>query len=739
MSKLFLTNGNNAVHTSLSAVTAAMTDISRLAGLQAGGTMVSAAHAGKMLSMESFGAGESESFSRRIEEVEKDLASVVDVFHRGDSVDPKTYASVTRCSLEAARIGAVLAANPQAAFAASSFDNVTSHNNIEVLRVGAKHGDFYTSRNLDLQAFDNTPTRQITEWTTTYSLGAVRQNAFAQAFWLPIAVSPEEPGLLATIRARYVQDDIKRSIKGTPQNWNRKPLIHALVDDSILRDDQTDVIPVYRDTGANANTEYFVDAAIVPPTIRKYDGQDVVTSYLKFGADVALIDISQIDSLIAAGVMNQFDALDTAIQVLSLVVKVGDDVLELNVEHFTGSNFAYSVQGNVRSMSTNLLVEGLLLNENTRNLDGSALTTLKPVVDGQYQVRLGLKAFGEFNLETSRGSMESPINGLRATRITHPSAPTEELSMTGGNGKIIADLLAGATMLGYKLAARRVNTDRRNRGQLIDTMEWRKYYAIPLRAPITAVRPVSAADQGDAELIQTLLETTYVRASNDAVAALFRAFGALKSTCATGTPVDINPEFMGMASKLVTPFAEEYDLDCQLIVDSLTSSGRTVDIQAALINVMRDKAFQIAVQTNYFVALSSYYGGQNIKPTVLLGTDQRLAAYLNIVGDNRLMGPEMSHHVVASPNRKMRDTIFMTFADYNEGSQGKYNPMHFGHFAIKPEVVTNTQVSRGQQTIREMTVMPSYIHIPNLPILVKFNVKNLDAVLAKNPILFKQV
>ena len=390
-------------------------------------------------------------------------------------------------------------------------------------------------------------------------------------------------------------------------------------------------------------------------------------------------------------------------------------------------------------LSTNLLVEGLLINEHTRCVDGSLPVTLKPVTDGTYQVRVGLKAFGEFNLETSRGSMESPLNGVRAARITLPTAPTEEISLLSGAGKVIADLLAGAKMLGYKLAARRINTDRRNRGQLIDTMEWRKYYAIPLRAPITAGRPVSGADQGDAELIQTLLETTYVRASNDAVAALFRAFGALKSTCATGTPVDINPEFMGMASKLVTPFAQEYDLDAQLIVDSLTSSGRTVDIQAAFINVIRDKAFQIAVQTNYFVALSSYYGGQNIKPTVLIGTDQRIAAYLNIPGDNRLMGPDMAHHVVASPNRKMRDTIFMTFADYNEGSQGKYNPMHFGHFAIKPEVVTNTQVSRGSQTIREMTVMPSYIHIPNLPILVKFNVKNLDAVLAKNPILFQNV
>jgi hypothetical protein len=65
--------------------------------------------------------------------------------------------------------------------------------------------------------------------------------------------------------------------------------------------------------------------------------------------------------------------------------------------------------------------------------------------------------------------------------------------------------------------------------------------------------------------------------------------------------------------------------------------------------------------------------------------------------------------------------------------------MTFGHFLIKPELVSNIQTTRGDETVRELTVAPSYYHMANLPVLFKFNVVGLEEVIAKNPVLFKNV
>lgn len=721
----------------LAKIGTALNSISKLADLGSGGTLVNSDHARKVLSMEGFAnPGDSSVFATTFNDIGAQLAVIAKEYFSESQIDTTTYKAITQVSLESAKYASVISAAPRAHVDFHGFDTLKNYNGVDILRPSGAGMDYFTDRSLSMEAFDNTPVRQVTEWTTTYALGAVRQNAFAQAFWLPLAVSPEEPGLLATIRARYVQPDIKRNIKGLGGAWDRKPLIHALVDSSILHDDQTDVIPVFRDGGANDTTALFVDADLVEPQTVVYEGVNVTTSYLKFGAQIDdLIGLGSVDALIANGLLTAQDNLDTSVQVRTMLVKFGDDIIEFNVEHYTGSNFNYSLVGNNRLMVGSMNLDRLLINERTKTLAGGNLATLAAIAAGNYQVRVGIRASGEFNLETSAGYVDAPKTSLRVTGITTKDDPKTQLSLTAGPGLAIANLIAAGEPLGYKLSARRINTDRRNRGQIIDTMEWRKYYSIPLRSPITAVRSISAADQGDADLIQTLLETTFVRASTDAVKALFRVFDALLSTIATGATHEINPDFMGMASRLVTPYAAEYELDALKIVDSLTSTDRTVDIQAAFMGVLRDKAYDVMIRTNYLVALSSVYGGQDVKPTMLLGTDPRIAAYLNIPGESRLMGPDMAHHVVSSTLLEMRDTIFMTFADYSESSQGRYNAMHFGHFVVKPEVVTNAQISRGQQTMRELTVMPSYIHIPNLPILIKFTVKNLDAILKKNVIL----
>ena len=667
------------------------------------------------------------------------LSSAVQGFYAQDAFQSEKFGKMTQtCSLEAAVIGATLATNARAAMVATqAFAKMKDYGGVEIVRPQAAGQDFYSQYALDMQAFDNTNLRSNMEVMTSFSLGAVRQSAFAQAFWTPVVVSPNEPGLFATMRARYVLENVTHKPDGSRTIFGKKPLVHALVDYRILRDDETDVIPVLRDAGTFVNTDKFVDVAVAAPTNIMFHGEPVQTSFLKFNTDVNLIGLSSIDALIEKGLFTKHDALDSSLTITEVLLKVGADVVKFDVRNATGATLTANPVEHHRSMTTQMLLtnegSGLRINSLTKQYNGTDLVDLKAVVDNNLKVRFGFRLSANFNTEMGNGSVDFAAGSLKVAEILDEDGLS--LDLTAAPAAAIVTALEGATALGYKVEARRINTNKRQRGQFVDTQEFRKYFAVPLRAPITAVRPVGVSDQEDAELIETLLETTYVRANNDAVSSLFRTFNALKEVASDPQAIiDVNGDFMGFASKLVNTVAYEVTLDMTKIVDSLTSTARTVDIQSALVNTLRDMAFSTLIQSNYLVALSSQYGGQTRKPTVVFGTDPRIAAYLNIPGETRLMGPEMEHLVVHTVDARMRNTIFMTFGDYSEESAGKFNPMQFGHFLVKPEVTTNLQISRGDETLREMTTQPSYHHLANLPVLVKVNVTNLEAVLAKNPI-----
>ena len=737
----FFNNDDTAPSYELGAVQSVLSAVRSFSDLNPTG-VVSSDTAKRILSTEGakFSVAEEVAATSSITAARQAAQSMVSTFFKDDNAVTQTFAMQTRkVALEAATIGMTFASNPRAAMqAAQQMANMTQYNGIEVIRPQAAGQDYYSRYSLDLQSFDNTNTRTNMEVMSTFSLGAVRQTAFAQAFWTPIVVNPNEPGLLATMRARYVLENVFHKPDGAPTKFNKKPLIHALVDYRILRDDETDVIPVFRDSGTITNTDKFVDATDVAPTSILFHDVPVKTSYLKFNTEVDLLGLSEVDELIERGLFTKHDALDTSLTITKTLFKFGTDIVALDVRNATGATMTANPVEHHRSLTTQMLLtqegSGLRLSPRTKQHNGTDLVALKPIVDNNLRVRFGFRLAANFNTEFGRGSVDYSEKSLKVAEIL--DATGVSLDLTAAPAKAIVDLLEGGTALGYKVEARRINSNKRQRGQFIDTQEFRKYFAVPLRAPITAVRPVGVSDQEDAELIQTLLETTYVRANLDAVSALFRTFSSLKEVASDpGSVIDVNGDFMGFASKLVNTVVEELTIDMTQIVDSLTSAGRTVDIQAALVNNLRDLMYRVLIQSNYLVALPAQYGGQTRKPTAVFGTDPRLAAYLNIPGESRLMGPEMDHLVVHTVDARMRNTIFATFGDYSEESAGRFNPMQFGHFLIKPEVVTNLQISRGDETLREMTVQPSFYHLPNLPILVKINIKNLEAVLAKNPIM----
>src|ERR1019366_4385855 len=159
------------------------------------------------------------------------------------------------------------------------------------------------------------------------------------------------------------------------------------------------------------------------------------------------------------------------------------------------------------------------------------------------------------------------------------------LDLTTGNGLIIANLFAGASVIGYDLDARRTNLNRGMRGQLLDTTFYNQVYAVPLRSPITVPRPLTLGDANDSTDLAALITATHIRTSNAAVAELLQVESYLAEYVVAGQPLGTPaPEILGVSRFLVQPFYEHDNFDVSTSIDSLKSQDRAADIQAVIVN-----------------------------------------------------------------------------------------------------------------------------------------------------------
>jgi len=77
---------------------------------------------------------------------------------------------------------------------------------------------------------------------------------------------------------------------------------------------------------------------------------------------------------------------------------------------------------------------------------------------------------------------------------------------------------------------------------------------------------------------------------------------------------------------------------------------------------------------------------------------------------------------------------------YPDQSQGVLNPMHLGNMLWSPEATLVIPVTRDGQVSRELTVMPRFRHIVNVPVMGVVEVTNIPQVVStKTNINFKNV
>lgn len=591
------------------------------------------------------------------------------------------------------------------------------------------------SRAFAMEAFDNKENKNAMVYSVAYNMQAARQDEFGEAFFPTVTVTPDNVGFMVSVRLIFVQDEVRRELNGSLDKFGRKNVIKAVIDSTILRNDQTRIVPIVRTGGgANDSTINFVAASDVSPYTVTLDTQPVLTAPLAVGKKFSLLGLSQTAALLATGILDSTDAIDSAVRLSSVYVKIAADannpaaVVKFNVDKLPRTDFNYAVQGNTRLLQLNFETDALRVISTTKKIDGSAVPQFAALTD--HTVRLSSTMFG--SVLQDKGDTVVNTGDLSIAKAT--TVDGQIMDLTAGAGASIASIFAGATVIGYDLVAYRTNSNRRQRGQLIDTQYVNHLYTVPLLPPITALRPVGDTEANDSSLLSALITTTHIRTSNAAVGALLDARDFLKDFVSSSDLATDAPEILGVARYLVSPAYAEDTLDTAAQIDSLKSADRAEDMVALIINKIRDMAYRLYTTSGYKAASDALFDGAAPKPMVIIGTDPILNRYLTLNGDMRLLGEYFDYKLVSTLDNRMTGKLIITFGMETSYNSGVPNPMHFGSMAWKPELTLMMPIVRNGATTMELTVQPSFRHIVNLPVMGSLNVVGIENIIADKAI-----
>lgn len=635
----------------------------------------------------------------------------------------------TQGQLAAATESMLMASNVRGVLATGA-TVLSTDNSVPFVGIGGL-ADAFGTRMAAAEAYNEQDNVNVLANTVTFNILAGRQNKAGELLFPTVTVPSDNIGVSVTIRLYQVHEDIKRKITGERANFNRRNIHRALIDHTILKNDTTKAIPVYR-----AESAAFFSADVAAADIVN-EGETIKTAPLAFGKKMDFIGLSQTDTLLDSGTMTREDSLDAAVTLTGVYLKVGANVIHFPTEAMALSNFIATGQDNYRVQKLNFETSSLTLGKNTKTIAKAALAgDLASIVTGDYSVRLAMDVNGSVNIES--GDLVAHANGLTVVSI-YDVASKQAVSLTAGPGLALKTAIEAGSWTGYDVKAYRSNADRRERGQLLDTTYYSQIWAVPLRSPLTALRPVNAPAQSDGADLECLASTTFARTSGAAITTALETAEMLQAQQGLNLDPTAVPETLGVARFLVKPTFIGGIVNIVDNTNSLSSHELENDIKAVLVNRIRDVAYRLYRDSEFQAVVESGAAGTTEEPTVCCITDPMTARYLMVDGEVRTAGPTFALRVETTPDERMAGKIIIVLG-YPDQSSNSVNSLHYGNMLWSPEIVMTLPISRDGKISKELTVQPRFRHIVNTPIMGVLQVNGLpDVVSTRIPLSFLDV
>lgn len=584
-------------------------------------------------------------------------------------------------------------------------------------------------RQIALEAYDERENRNAQMFSIVYNLLASRQDEFGETLFPTITINPSEVGVVISVKMFYVYNDFKRSVTGALANYGRMSIIRAYADADILKNELTRAIPVLRSGGgSDDNSDKFAPVSEVPSwTTSLSQHVSVPTGALKADTRVDIIGMSQTNELLNSGLMGPGDTLDAFLKLESVYLRVSNgtdtDVIRIVVENLPSAVYTYAPQGNSRRMILNLDSDGVVLDSTTKTANGAALSVLTELAT--HKARLQITVSGNAVLDKSEGIVNRGTVSLVTLRNNAGQV------ITGPVFEALEAKLANAEIAYYDLIAYRANSNIRQRGQLLDTQVEYRTVAVPYRSPIAVLAPTMNVGTEDTTALQTLITTTGIRISNEAVSAVLRAESALAAYKPVANVNGDLPEISDIGYYYVKPTFFTENINLANTVDSRTSHEKIKDVRAALVEKIRFYANEMYRNSEYQAAAAVLTGNVGFKPTVIVATDPVIRNYIMADGELRTLGDTFDIRVVSTLDHRMKGKILLTFGVFDATRNTAINPLNSGNMLYASELVVNMPVSRDGGVNNELIVTPRFYHIWNLPIMTSLNVTGLPEVTGK--------
>lgn len=567
--------------------------------------------------------------------------------------------------------------------------------------------------------------------TVSYNVRADKQSKAAELFFPTINLDFNSNNYTIDTQLSTVFTEKEYEVTGKRDAYrNQKHIIKALRNSTILKSNFTDIIPVYRQ---GQNDDSFVDVSVLPVrSVVNDQGEKFQTSLLRLGEEIKLLDISQTNRMIALGMQDSTDQIAGNPRLKTIGLKVGNDtVLFENLQYHQASQFTYSPKGDREDILLTYDVNTHLLDEHTKGVKSGALPTeLQALKDKGLEILVRLTLTGRGNTDTSAFEINSGSVKVTAVR----DAKTKEVKdLEDAALKPLLDAVKATEVVGWEIDATRTNSNIREHGMILDSRVQRIIYGVRLHSPIAVRRPFDEkTDVTDAQRIDTLIQTNYIRRTNAAITALYDILGMLK---AAPEKVDMTEPFAHSIVGIGQYFSKNYVRDVALDVYKTTQSMQTTDVRAnasaVITNFVLAEMTQAYTSSELAAAYEIISGGANFRPHVIAIADVFTSKFIFREGDARTLGDGFDFTIEECSDDRLVDkdkdgevgTIFLSFGVPRNGSLSI--PLWFGNCLSKREIPRIVNRARGSKYQHEVMVQPWFSHICHLPILVRIRVVGL--------------
>lgn len=594
--------------------------------------------------------------------------------------------------------------------------------------------DTLEATDISREAFDGMQTKNALYFSVAYNLLASRQDEFGEAFFPTIVIDPMQSGLVVENTFAVIMNEVTRSARNDKQKYNKIPLIKAMYDSELLTADKNKCIPVYKED-RSLDDLFLADFK----SINKDTGFDILTAPLKVGEKISLLGISQTESMLSKGEMDNTDALDRSIQLRRVYYTIkgktgaGHDQDATETFFFDAGAFAYNnfmaaPQGHSKDMILNFATTAMVIRpDEIKQANGSTSEIFKDLNQPGIEIKLEVSLTG--NANTEYGDITVYPNLIKIIEIKNASGdvvPATDPIYTSVN-----DYIQKFEIIGYTVDAYRTNSNLRTMGHLLTIDRYKQEYQIKLRSGMNMMCPINneTGRENDIDYLNTQIQATQLRTSADAVTTLIKYAESLRSNISSGVAKEL--EVSGIGRYSVHPYYKNISLNLADYVDSLKSTERLDDVRAAILNKINDEVVQMDIISNYGAAHRVANNNIPTKKTIIIGTDPRIKHYLAGKEDRLVLSSDLDAVIVSTYNQDIAGKIFITYGVFNNDRSTVVNPLNFGNLVWAPTIATDVIRTIGGSTRRDLMTMPRYCHIVNLPILLEINLSDIENVIGK--------